>query len=633
MIRNLFLVFLITMILGICGSSALAQHSKVATNNDAGLVKNTVGTRSQINTLACSGLAKPRFNLTPWLVNIKNVEKRHTFSEEVAAIKTSKTQYKLQNTYIEDKKETIVESVLNNVGLGTNFKGNIFNGGAPTDNTIAVSNSGHIVSVINCNVAYYDVSGNNLWAGSFWELFDDASLTELIYDPIVMYDSEEDRFVMIALHGFTSEKSKVILAFSKTNNPVDGWWIYKLSGNPLNNSCWLDYPKLGISNNEIYITGNLFSDLTGFSEAVIYQISKDNGLIGANLDWIIWSDIAGSPITIVPASYGQQGNYGPGIYFVSQSPGSGNSVDLYELTQDLNVNPQLTRNTIYKYDYSPSGNALQSGSSVELITGDCRIINAFYLNGIIHYVFQSDFQGTNYTGINYNQLNVNSLTNSTYTYGQVGSDYAYPSVASYATSASDKSVVICFLNSNATIFPEIRAVICDDAQNWSNSILVKEGNNYVDAFAYDNTVRWGDYTGISRKHNAATPEVWLSGCFGSTQNVNGTNYKCFNTWIAEIANFSVDIDEIKDEKSNSIGVYPNPIVNLYTIDFDLAQVSTVTIEISDLSGKKMSTLFNGRLKKGKNILTYNKNALSSGTYFISIYENNKTLATQKILVN
>ncbi|MBL7999519.1 MAG: T9SS type A sorting domain-containing protein, partial [Candidatus Kapabacteria bacterium] len=429
-----------------------------------------------------------------------------------------------------------------------------------------------------------------------------------------------------------SSKSKLILSVSKSNNLLDGWWIYKLSGNPLNHSCWLDYPKLGISNNEIFVTGSLFSDLTGFSESIIFQISKSNALIGKNLTWRLWSDIVGSPITIIPASYGQRGNYGPGLYFVTQSPTTGNSVNLYEITNELTVNPQLTITKIAKSEYEPSGYALQSGTSVQLITGDCKILNAFYLDGIVHYVFQSDYQRSSYTGINYNRINVKSGTHRSYTYGQLGFDCAYPSVASYGTTASDKSVIFCFLRSGATIFPETRAIMLDSNDTWSNSILIKSGDTYVDAFEVDNTVRWGDYSGITYKFNPSQPEIWMSGCYGSTQTLFSTKYNCFNTWIGQIRGSILNSVEQSNESQQDLTVFPNPIIDLFSIEFNVEYSATIHIEIHDVSGKSGSSLFNGQLKKGKNILTFNKAAFAKGVYFLTIKDDKKIIASKKLFI-
>lgn len=587
---------------------------------------------SELNTSICAGFSAPDTSKIPLLTNIKNLEKRHSLTSDIAQIKLQKTKEKLSAGVVKSNGDPGLTQAAAQISVSTNFQGNMFNGGSPPDNTIAVANNGNLVSVINCNVAYYNSAGSQLWTGSFWELFNDPSLNEIIYDPVVIYDHQQDKFVMIAIHGFTAATSKLIVCFSKTNNPVEGWFIYKLSGNPLNNSCWFDYPKLGISNNEIFVTGNLFEEASGFNQAVIYQINKGNGFNGANLSWKIWSNIAGSPTTVIPVSFGQQGTYGPGLYFINQSPGSGNAVNLYEITNDLASNPKLTRNQIFKTDYEPSGNAEQNGSAVQLITADCRILNAFYLDGIIHYVFQSDYQNSNYSGINYNRLNVKTLTNVSYTYGEIGYDCAYPSVASFATSATDKTVIFCFLRSNGTIYPETRAVVFDQNQSWSNSILVKAGVNFVDAFQTDNTVRWGDYTGIAYKYNPDKPEVWVSGCYGSKQKLFNATYNCFNTWIAQINTSVLHTANQTDQVKPSISVFPNPTINIFSVDFYSATDNAVCIDIIDPAGKLVRRLFQGHPKIGENLLTFNSAFLPKGIYWISIHSNNKAVRTEKLLV-
>jgi hypothetical protein len=273
------------------------------------------------------------------------------------------------------------------------------------------------------------------------------------------------------------------------------------------------------------------------------------------------------------------------------------------------------------------------GTDVELITGDCKILNAFYLDGIIHYVFQSDYQNSNYSGINYNRLNVSTLTNLSYSYGEIGFDCAYPSLASFATSATDKSVIFCYLRSGTSIFPETRVVVFDNNQNWSNSVLVKNGVNYVDAFQYDNTVRWGDYTGIAFKYNPSNPEVWVSGCYGSNQTLFNTNYNCFNNWIAQITDVSLSSNDMEREINNNINLFPNPVIDLFNVEFEINQTALTKIEITDIEGKLLTTLFNGNIKSGKNLLTFNRNALSSGIYILSIKSDNASIITNKIIVN
>ncbi len=115
-------------------------------------------------------------------------------------------------------------------------------------------------------------------------------------------------------------------------------------------------------------------------------------------------------------------------------------------------------------------------------------------------------------------------------------DYSYSLVVSYVTFISDKSVMINFGRASSSIYPQVRVVNCDDAMNWSGSILVKLGLSYV-SYIGDSEC-WGDYTGVFRKYNSVYPSVWISGSYGTS------NHR-WNAWNAEIHdNTIVGIPEI-----------------------------------------------------------------------------------------
>jgi hypothetical protein len=586
--------------------------------------------KSGLQQTESSGLIECKDKSAGWNVKVTNFEKSHKVTEEVAAIKAMKLIQKQQAELEFNPEETEKGTLAVTPSIISNFEGNWFDGYTPPDNTMAISNGGYIVSCVNSNMEYYNTSGSYLWGKSYYDFFNDASLSGSIYDPVVIYDSGADRFVMVVLHGSSSSQSKVIVCFSKSNDPNDGWWYYKLNGNPLNNGCWFDYPKLAVSNNEVYVTGNLFTDGGSFNQAIIYQITKSTGYSGGSLNWQYWHNINGSPFTIVPVSSGQQGNYGPGVYLVSQNSGNGNSVNLFDLTDDLTGSPQINRYNISKNSYSPAGDAMQSGSSVLLDNGDCRILNGFYLNGFVHYVFHSDFQNSGYSGINYNRINVSAKTNTNATFGLSGYDYSYPSVASFSNSNSDHSVMIGFARSGSSLYPEIRVVNCDNNMSWSSSVQVKAGSSYVNANASGGKTRWGDYSGISRKHN--TPyRVWLSGGYGTTRNLSGTNYRCLETWIAQIGGIGAGVNK-EPEQLQSVKVFPNPSNDMFTLEFRVEKISHTKIDLYNINGVLVRKLFEDRVKPGRNLLTFNKGVLESGTYFITIVSDNQIIKNEKIII-
>ena len=564
-----------------------------------------------------------------WAVAVKPTFSRKHYSQDIIDIKESKIQEKI-NSYNES--EEMQESAMTvNPTIGTNFEANWSMVGVPPDNSMAISNGGAIVTANNDGIEYYNSSGSFLYFDYWSDFFNDNTLTATLYDPKVIYDSGSDRFVMVVLHGSTDSTSKVIVCFSKTNNPQNGWWVYKLTGNPLANNCWFDYPSLGVSNNEIYVTGNLFVTNGSFNQAIVYQIPKAACYAGNNINWQYWSNLSSTPYvatTLVPASNGHQGNYGPGIYLVSNKSGGDNRIRLWDLTDDMSGNPQMNSYSINTTSYSPSVDASQLGTTDKLDNGDCRIQNAFYLNGIVHFVFHSDI-GSGWNGINYNRLTVSSSINQSLTFGLSGSfDYSYPAVAPFSTTTSDKSVMIAFLRSSSTTYPQLRVINCDNDMQWSTSTLVKAGETYVNRLTGDE--RWGDYTGISRKHNSTTPTIWLAGCYGAnivSQSVNNT----WKTWAAEVYG-SPNLGLNNISTSSTIKMFPNPTYDLINIYFTTETFEKTIIQIFDINGRVVKTLYSDFPKVGENKLTFNKDALTAGTYFVNISTTSKTLKNEKLII-
>jgi hypothetical protein len=331
----------------------------------------------------------------------------------------------------------------------------------------------------------------------------------------------------------------------------------------------------------------------------------------------------------MPAGYGHQGTYGPGMFFVSTRPGGASAVRLYEITNNTLNNPQINFYSAATLAYSPGVDADQQGSTDKLDTRDNRLQNAFYLNGILHYSFHSDI-GNGWNGINYNRLVVNSLSNFSSTFGLQGTyDYAYPTIASFSTDVNDHTVMIAFLRSGPSIFPETRVVKCDHGFNWSNSVSVKAGETHVD-FQTSTEERWGDYIGIARKHNSSVQRVWLAGCYGA--NVIGQRNNSWKTWVAEIVGDGTTTSVEGIENHHEAKVFPNPSYDFFNVEFETRDESIVTIELFDMEGKMVKLLYQDVPKQGLNRLAFNKGALTSGSYILQIRNEKESLHREQVLV-
>lgn len=617
--------FYTIILLAFIGLSAFSQVQKIKLDESKKLGS---ATKSPIFTMECLGEINTSTADLKWrpILTNKCIAREPKVPDYEIIEKMKEEKLKLKQQEIQNNKKNNSELSTQSVTpvMGANWLGNVNNGSSPLDNNIAISDGGIIVSVANTTLEIDDMAGNSLYYNNIPTFFNDPNITTTC-DPVVLYDKLQDKFIFFFQEcAGASANSYLCICFSKTNNPATGgWWKYKLTGNPLNDASWFDYPKMAISNNELYITGNLFYDIGGFNQAILYQIQKAAGYTGGSLSWQYWNNLSGSPFTLLPVGNGQGLGYGPGCYLVATSAGGASTIKLYNLTDDMTGSPVLNYYSVSTTAYTTAGNASQLGTSCLLDNGDCRTLSGFYLNGIIHFVFHSDIGG-GWNGVNYNRLNVSSQTNQSSMFGLSGSfDYSYPSVSSYATTITDKSVMIGFGRSSSSIYPEVRVVNCDDAMNWSGSTLVKSSSNYV---SYTSTTieRWGDYTGTARKHNSGTPSIWMNGMYGTSSNL-------WNTWIAEIHDNTNGINENKNNSDN-FKIFPNPVIETFTMEFSLSENTNIEICIFDISGKIVKELYKGKGLFGENIFSFNKANLSSGTYFLVIKNNLNIIKNEKIII-
>jgi C1A family cysteine protease len=95
-----------------------------------------------------------------------------------------------------------------------------------------------------------------------------------------------------------------------------------------------------------------------------------------------------------------------------------------------------------------------------------------------------------------------------------------------------------------------------------------------------------------------------------------------------------------DEKENyypiEIGnIYPNPFSDIVKIEYRLALMSNIEIEIYDLYGRKIADIFNGKQPAGKYIVTWNGQTngmeANSGLYLLSVRIDGKVVMNKRIM--
>jgi hypothetical protein len=479
------------------------------------------------------------------------------------------------------------------------FDASIGDHSAPLDNTIACSNNNFVVSTSNSFIEYYQNS--SLKFKSDLSSFINYAIASPC-DPKVVFDPTVNRFILFmqkcgdAIH----IKSEILLAFSVSDNPLDGWNFYKLSGNPLNKTDnWFDYPKMGLTKDGLFISGNVFigkKGSGGLDQTIVYQIDKDLGYSGQPLKYRVWYDIADKPFTIMPVSYAYNNTYGPGAFLVATTwQNNASYIKLYDITGDI-YNESAAMN-FYKVKTSPYNFFAESVQINQPIdNGDLRIQDAILGGQKIYYTFTSGDE-RNFSRVNFNVLDVPSLSNESKLLGdRVNTSYCYPSLHMLSDEGENPTVLIQYNGTSNTAYPDIRCKACDANLDCSKEIVIKAGESTI-----NNYDRWGDYSGVAKNH-VNRRQLWLSSSYGK-------NYSR-QTYVSNIVSF--------DEPSipmDSLG--SGPIYSLSSIDFTANKQTDIKVVLK--SDGILKTIYEGKAEKGENIFEFQTANLDEGKYSVDIF--------------
>ena len=159
------------------------------------------------------------------------------------------------------------------------------NSGTPPDNYLAVSKNNTCVSVMNSFISVLDGNTGIMTKRTGLKTMSlpvglNNIMNDYRYDPKIIYDPEEDKFICIMLNGVNAA-NYIVIGFSQSNDPKGNWNFYKFYGDYKGDTTWFDYPAITISKSEFYFTGNKLGFNTswqaGFRNSLIYQIKKADG--------------------------------------------------------------------------------------------------------------------------------------------------------------------------------------------------------------------------------------------------------------------------------------------------------------------------------------------------------------------
>jgi len=367
----------------------------------------------------------------------------------------------------------------------------------------------HYIQAVNTSIGVFDkASGARLAAFTFDAFFQangasDACATLNYGDPVVLYDQVSGRWIItdfaFAGSGSTPPYYECI-AVSKTADPVSGgWWLYTVVADSQSLN---DYPKLGIWNDGIYMSANMFKRGRSYAGAKVWAFNRDDLTSGASLRSVAFT-LGNSYFSLLPANARVTlPPAGTPEYFMSDY-GSNTSMKLWEFHVDWNSPSSSTLTGPTSFAVSsftrPSSRVPQLNSSETIDTLGDRLMTWLQYTNIggaeSLWVSRTVVSG-NTDGIRWMEVRGMNGTPSVYQEGTYAPDSNYRFMPSLAVNENG-SMAVGYSVSSSNMFPAIRYAgrLASDplgtlAQTEASLI---EGTGSQNG-GYN---RWGDYASMS----------------------------------------------------------------------------------------------------------------------------------------
>lgn len=520
---------------------------------------------------------------------------------------------------------------------------NYSGGGTPNDNHVAVGNDGKFIAVLNTVIRVYDTSGKFIKVWGLENYTSNSSGNNNVdtfptltrtYDPRVIYCPDEDRYMVLYMHGTTETTSFIVVGYSSSNNPLDPWYVYKIPGRPTKDSVWSDYPIVSHNKEDFFFTVNLLLNGTsweeGFTEAVIWQLNKDDGFNGRTLGTNLFRNIKYKGVSIWSIGAIQNGPmpHGTDNYFMSVRPYAeiNDTVFLHRITNTQRSGKAEYELKVLKSDI-PYGNppsALQPDTAYKLRTNDARVLGGIRVGKQIQYV--QNCMNFKTMQAHFTHSTIHDIQGETYIKGKLitndSLEFGYPAIASAGVNDADPSSIITMVHTGPKHFPGTSVMYSNRYGEVSNNTIVKDGESLIYiSFLPKNFQRWGDYEGIQRKFNEEGV-YYLIGSYGRN---NG-----MFSWVARV---KIN-DGVLSQPVGEVRVFPIPSQTHVDVELINCNEGEYSFELYNMIGQPAMEVQKYMANGGTNLYRINTLYLSDGTYVLIVKnKNGKQVHKQKIMAN
>ena len=273
----------------------------------------------------------------------------------------------------------------------TTFEGLYDSGNSIPPDVNGAPGPDHLMVTLNTEVRIQDRLGNplkTLSLGLFWNSLPGSGT----FDPKILYDFTEDRWIFVTCAGSEAGNSRLYMGVSANSDPMGDWYLYSYITDP-QNQVWFDYPSMGFNDKWIVVSGNMFGN---GSYRTVYVFDK-HAMYNAEAEPQYTRFTTTQGFTLVPSiTYDDNEE---NIYLIAAGNGNqgGNGyITLFKVTGELSspqfsLVGQIGTNQTWAGNVSGSGDFLPQLGSNELLNAvDHRMENVIMRNGslwAVHHVF------------------------------------------------------------------------------------------------------------------------------------------------------------------------------------------------------------------------------------------------------
>ncbi len=392
----------------------------------------------------------------------------------------------------------------------------------------------HVVNVANVSIEFHTKAGVLTFRDSLADFFAPLGPLTFTFDPKVIYDQYEDRFVVVTMertdvaNGDAADTSRLMLAVSDDGDPSGTWYMTEIDSAEMIGGFdhWADYPGFAVDGEAVYITGNMFrflSDGGNYGGVRLWVVDKGavGGLYAGSTASVAVADpYAGGGIatTTQPAHTFGTTPVGVGTWLMSYS-GLSNGT---EFVQWVRVDDPLGA-IGFVQGFTALGDieslagglpdASQSGTAVGVETNDRRALHAvwreggdLYLSTTVDPLPALDPANTGQATAYWVHLDT-TFGPTVVQQGTVGGEElgvgTHTFMASIAVNVHDQ-VVVGFAASGPSIFPSSAYAtrnVDDPPGTMGPAVLLSAGLDFYERTfcpgAAPGSNRWGDYSGAA----------------------------------------------------------------------------------------------------------------------------------------